>query len=263
MQLVILAAGLSRRYGRPKQLEPIIDEKTIIDYNIENANKCKIKNIIIITNPQIYKEMKEKYKSKARVFKSEASFLKTPTQIGNLYTLYTSLNKIKKDFIVINADDYYEEITFKKAVEFLKNEREQIGIMTYKLKNVLTDKREVNRGIIENKSDEVVSIKETIGIKIENNIIMDFKGSILDKESLVSMGFYIFRKKIKKDIKNYIKKFIKNKTYEKKEAYLTDFVSDIAKNNKIKLIKSDAKWVGLTFPEDKQQVENFLKSKCA
>ena len=48
MQLVILAAGLSRRYGRPKQLEPIIDEKTIIDYNIENANKCKIKNIIII-----------------------------------------------------------------------------------------------------------------------------------------------------------------------------------------------------------------------
>lgn len=264
MQLVILAAGLSKRYGKPKQLESIIDGKTIIDYNIENAIKNKITNIIIVTNLIIYKEMKEKYKSKARVLKSEASFLKTPTQIGNLYTLYTSLNKIKKDFIVINADDYYEEITFKKSVEFLKNEREHIGIMTYKLKNVLTDNGEVNRGIIETKSDKVLSLKETMGIKTQNNKIIDFKGNVLDEESLVSMGYYIFRKRVKKDIKKYIKQFIKNKKYEKEEAYLTSFVSDIIKSNKIdvKLIKSDAKWVGLTFPEDKQKVESFLRTKC-
>ena len=260
MQLIILAAGKSKRFGRPKQLEEIYENKTIIDYNIENALKNEIKDIIIVTNKKLEKQMKEKYSSKAKIIIS--NFKDNKQQIGNLYTLYSILKDIKDDFTTINADDYYEKNVFKKAQKFLKKSNENLGVIAYKLKNVLSNNGPVNRGIIIKRKDILLKIAETTGIEKTNNIIKDKNNNILKNNLPVAMGLHIFRKSTKKYIRDYVEEAIKNKEYLKKELRLTEFISSIKDKYKIKVIKTNAKWIGITFEEDKKDAYEFFKNKC-
>ena len=171
MQLIILAAGLSKRYGRPKQLEEIFENKTLTDYNIENAKKIKVNDIIIVTNEKIENKIKEKYSLKAKIIISNTNnFTSNSCQLGNLFSLYCALDYINSDFIVINADDYYEKSVFKKAKKFLEKEKEDIAIIAYKLKNVLSSNGPVNRGVIIQNKKYLVDIKETMDIVKTNNI---------------------------------------------------------------------------------------------
>lgn len=258
MQLIILAAGKSKRFGRPKQLEEIYDNNTIIDYNIKNAAKSQINDIIIVTNKELENKMKEKYSMKAKLYTSN---FKNKT-IGNLYTLYSVLDKINGDFVVINADDYYEKCVFKKAKGFLNKKNTNLAVIAYKLKNVLTSNGSVNRGIIKKNRKCLSDIKETFGIeKIDDNI-KDIDENILSKNTLVSMGFYMFREQIKKDIKEYVEEAIKNKEYLKKELQLTEFISKVKCKYNMYVLKTNAKWTGLTFKEDVKDSYNFFKNKC-
>ena len=258
MQLIILAAGKSKRFGSPKQLEEIYENKTIIDYNIKNATKNHINDIIIMTNKELEQKMKEKYQSKAKIYTSNFQ----NKTIGNLFTLYSILDKINDNFIVINADDYYAKSIFKKAKNISKREKENITIIAYKLKNVLSTNGPVNRGIIKKNKKYLSNIKETTGIVKTNEIIKDNDENILDKNTLVSMGFYIFKEPIKKDIKEYVEEAIENKKYLKGELRLTEFISKIKNKYKIKVLKTNEKWTGITFKEDKKDAYNFFKNKC-
>lgn len=263
MQLIILAAGLSKRYGRPKQLEEIFENKTLTDYNIENAKKSKVNDIIIVTNEKIENKIKEKYSLKAKIIISNTNnFTSNSCQLGNLFSLYCTLDYINSDFIVINADDYYEKSVFKKSKKFLEKEKEDIAIIAYKLKNVLSSNGPVNRGVIIQNKKYLVDIKETMDIVKTNNIIKDNDENILDKNTLVSMGFYIFKEPIKKDIKEYVEEAIENKEYLKGELRLTEFISSVKTKYKVKVIKTSAKWTGITFKEDKKDAYNFFKNKC-
>ena len=179
-----------------------------------------------------------------------------------MYTLYSVLDKINGDFIVINADDYYEKSVFEKAKKFLEKRNENIAVVAYKLKNVLSTNGPVNRGIIIKNNKCSINIKETIGIVNSNNIIKDNNENILDKNTLVNMGFYIFKEPIKKEIKEYVEKAIKNKEYLKDELRLTEFISSVKNEYKVRVIKTSAKWTGITFEEDKKDAYNFLKNKC-
>lgn len=258
MQLIILAAGKSKRFGRPKQLEEIYDNNTIIDYNIKNAAKSQINDIIIVTNKELEDKMKEKYSMKAKLYTSN---FKNKT-MGNLYTLYSVLNKINGDFIVINADDYYEKSVFEKAKKFLEKRNENIAVVAYKLKNVLSTNGPVNRGVITKNKKYLVDIKEIMGIVKTNNIIKVNYENILDRNTLVNMGFYIFKEPVKKDVKEYVEEAIENKEYLKGELRLTEFISSVKTKYKVKVIKTSAKWTGITFEEDKKDAYNFFKNKC-
>ena len=258
MQLVILAAGQSRRFGRPKQLENVYKNKTIIDYNILNATENNIKDIIIVTNKVLEERMSKRYSKKAKIYSSDFE-RKT---IGNLYTLYSILDKINGDFIVVNADDYYEKSVFKKAKKFLNKGNENIAIVTYKLNNVLSSNGPVNRGLVIKNRKYLLNIKETVGIEKNNHIIKDQNENVLNGNNLVSMGFYIFKKSIKDDIKEYVEMSIKNKLYLKHELRLTEFISNVKSKYKIKILKTNAKWTGITFKEDKKDAYNFFKNKC-
>ena len=76
------------------------------------------------------------------------------------------------------------------------------------------------------------------------------------------MGFYIFKEPIKKDIKEYVEEAIENKKYLKGELRLTEFISKIKNKYKIKILKTNEKWTGITFKEDKKDAYNFFKNKC-
>ena len=59
LPLVVLAAGLSTRYGGLKQLDPLgPDGEAIMDYNIYDAAQAGLNRIIMVTRSEIEDEIR-------------------------------------------------------------------------------------------------------------------------------------------------------------------------------------------------------------
>ena len=114
-KFVILAAGMSTRLRSliPKPLVSLKDEKTILDYQIENIVKyTSFDNIYIVTG---YKKeiIMEKYPDLIYVYNQAYAHTNTAKSI------LIALRKIKEDTIWMNGDIYFEG----KVLEKLMNAR--------------------------------------------------------------------------------------------------------------------------------------------
>jgi len=111
-KFVILAAGMSTRLGSliPKPLVSLKDEKTILDYQIENIVKyTSADNIYIVTG---YKKeiIMEKYPDLIYVYNE--AYVHTNTA----KSLLKALKKIKSDTIWLNGDIYFEDKVLKNLI---------------------------------------------------------------------------------------------------------------------------------------------------
>jgi choline kinase len=104
MKAVILAAGLGTRLGTliPKPLTSITDEKTILDFQVENISKLiGIDNIILVVG---YKKelIMSKFPDLLYVYN------KGYAQNNTAKSLLCGLRKIEEDAIYINGDVYFD-----------------------------------------------------------------------------------------------------------------------------------------------------------
>jgi len=105
MEAVILAAGMGTRLGSliPKPLTSLMDEKTILDYQIEKLiKKPQINNIYLVVG---YKKeiIMEKFPDFLFVYNN--AYARTNTA----KSLLAALNKIDNDVIWMNGDVFFDE----------------------------------------------------------------------------------------------------------------------------------------------------------
>ena len=129
--LVIMAAGLSSRFGGLKQLTAIDKSGNyIMDYSINHAILAGFNKVIFVVNKKDLKAFKntiiKRIKGKicySFAFQTQPQ-CSPPTRTkpwGTAHALYSALPQITSNFTVINADDYYGEYAFKKASVLLDN----------------------------------------------------------------------------------------------------------------------------------------------
>ena len=111
-KFVILAAGMSTRLRSliPKPLIPLKDEKTILDYQIENIIKyTSFDNIYIVTG---YKKeiIMERYPDLIYVYNQAYAHTNTSKSI------LIALRKIRQDTIWLNGDIYFEDKVLEKLI---------------------------------------------------------------------------------------------------------------------------------------------------
>ena len=95
-------------------------------------------------------------------------------------------------------------------------------MVSYKLKNTLSDFGSVSRGVCKVKNSKLTSINEHLKIEKSDGIIKDFEsGNILDKDDYVSMNFWLCRSNFFNHLDSYIKETMeKLSNIEKDEIYL-------------------------------------------
>lgn len=284
--LVVMAAGLGSRYGSLKQTDPIGQNgELIIDYSLFDAKRAGFKKVVFVINKNIESEFKRVIGKRIDahfevrfVFQSIEDIPQT-IQIpkdrtkpwGTAHAVYTARTEIDASFAVINADDFYGNIAFKKMYDFLINEEMQKYhvMISYLLKNTVTEYGYVSRGVCTVKNEELVDIKERLQIeKIGQDIvyIQDGVKHLLDPETQVSMNMWGFRENILVDIEkqmtHYLQKSIKTNPL-KCEYYLPYVVSNIIECNqsKVKVITTKDKWYGVTYSKDKESVINAITKK--
>jgi NDP-sugar pyrophosphorylase family protein len=281
--LVILAAGMGSRYGALKQMDSFSPEgDTIIDFSLYDAIQAGFGKVVFIIRKSFENDFKAIFNKKLEG-KIEVDYVfqelenvpekyNNPKRVkpwGTGHALLMTKDVIKENFAIINADDFYGAAAFKAMAKSLKETDEDsydFKTMAYLLENTLSDHGYVSRGECEvDKNGFLADVTERTHIeKIDGKLMRknDQDQFIpIDGKTIVSMNFWGFTPKCFEFGNELFLKFLEeNKENLKAEFYIPLIVSEIIKSNEasVAVLKSDAKWFGVTYKEDKEIVQNAI-----
>lgn len=265
--LIILAAGLGSRYGGLKQLDAFLpSNKTIIEYSIYDAYKAGFEKFVIV----IKEENKQAVQSMIQhsfdesfdiTYVNQQKIVERNKPLGTAHALFCCKEVVKGPAGIINGDDFYGYDAFCKLYAFLSKDvsDKKYGMISYLLENTLSKFGGVSRGICTTLDGKLESVHECTGIQWKNNQMINDEGLQLTKDQLVSMNMWGFDQCIFHHIERFLKQFLETdykQNPEKSEFYLPFVFDQLIKENKIEVevIKTHAKWYGVTYQEDKQEV---------
>lgn len=282
--LLIMAAGMGSRFGGLKQIEPVgPNGEFIIDYSVSDAIKAGFTKVVFIIKKENYDLFKEtiakRFEHKINVcyaFQEKENLPKNytcpPDRIkpwGTAHAIMCAKEYVNSNFLVINSDDFYGEDAYFKASEFLEevndNSREY-AIIGYEVGNTINETGSVKRGVIKSKNGYVTDIIESL-IECNDNVtaspLNGMPSFTIKKDALVSMNMVCFTKEIFNYLETNFKKFLNdNKDNILNCEYLIPNILDKGikeKECKVRLIKTNSKWLGVTYKEDLDKVKREIK----
>lgn len=283
--LVVLAGGLGSRFQGLKQVEPIDDHGNfIIDYSVYDARRAGFNKVVFVIKEENLEIFKSTIGNRIANFIDveyafqgmndfvpkdvDATMRKKP--FGTGHALLCALGKVKGDFTVINADDFYGFEGLRQASQFFDDYPDPLtyAVICYKAKNTLTDKGKVRRGICEIKDGYFINVVENNMEKIDGKIFSTPEGTQdtrqIDGNILVNMNLLCFRDNFFDILESQF------------ELFLTDMQTDIEKDEflllnqmpyassklgaKMKVFSTSSVWYGVTYREDKQSVTQAIKT---
>lgn len=286
MTLVIMAAGMGSRFGGLKQIEPINNNgEFIIDYSIFDAIKTGFNKVVIIIKKENYEIFKntigkriENQTNVEYVFQEldnlPENFTCPKDRIkpwGTGHAILCVKDVIKEPFVIINADDFYGRESYEVVANFLKNigsntNKMQAAMVGYKLINTVSENGSVKRGVCKEKEGKLIELIES-KIEKENDKyiaypIEEHAPFEVSKDALVSMNMFVFTNEIFSYLeKSFIKFLEKNINDLTKEFLIPNFVFELINKDLIEVtvLKTNSKWLGITYKEDKENVVNEIK----
>ena len=276
-----MAAGSGSRYGKLKQFDELGPSgEFLMEFSIYDAIKSGFKHIILITKREnkdfLYNYLREKINNSIKIDVVVQEIDNLPEGIivssvrqkpwGTAHAVWCARDYIDTDFAIINADDYYGSKAFEKAARFFNRSDDQnnYGLVSYKLKNTLSEFGSVSRGVCKVSNGKLNSINEHLKIEKNKNTIVDHdSGNILSEKDYVSMNFWLCRSNFFNHLEEYIAEEIGNlDDIEKSEIYLPFAAQKLLSENiiNVDVVDSDSKWFGVTYKEDKDNSVKKLAS---
>lgn len=283
LTLVILAAGLASRYGSLKQIDPVgQNDEILLDYSIYDAIQAGFSKTILVVNPQsqqlLQAHLNSLFGSKIQISYAiqdpndlpldlDISFRQKPWGTG--HALYTARNYIDSPFVVINADDFYGRSSFETISDYFQQSlpRDFCALVTYKLKNTLSDFGQVSRGVCIVDNDKLIDILEHHHVKKIDDLTVSATLNdlpiTLDPDTPVSMSFYALSPNIFSYADQIFTEFLQNLNGDpKKEFYLPTLITSYTKltNTDIQTFLSHNQWFGMTYKEDKLSTQAHIQN---
>lgn len=284
--LVVLAAGMGSRYGGLKQIDPVGQSgEKIIDYSVYDALDAGFERVVFIINHKIEKDFKElvgaeiEKHAEVRYAFQELTDLPAGVTIpedrqkpwGTSHAVYAARDLLDAPFAVINADDFYGREAYHQIYQFLTetaDKDDEYCMIGYLVKNTVTDKGSVSRGVCETKNGYLTAIVERTKIESRKDGIVyleDDQAYPLAADTVVSMNLFGFKPSIVREIKDRIVGYLNEKLPTnplKCEYFLPATVDALLKEGKatVKVLPTKEKWYGVTYHEDKAEVVAALKA---
>jgi len=282
--LVILAAGIGSRYGGLKQLDTFSEQgDTILDFSIYDAVRAGFGKVVFIIRKNIELDFKaffdKKLEGKIEVGYVFQELENIPEKYkdnnrekpwGTGHALLMAKEVVKENFAVINADDFYGAEAFKVMADSLNEmnpESTDFNMMGYVLKNTISDFGSVSRGeCTVDKNDFLTGVNERTHIEKVNGVLK-FKDENdhlfpISEETIVSMNFFGFTPKYFELSESLFEDFLtKNYKEPKAEFFIPLVINHIIVNKlaTMKVLKSNARWFGVTYKQDKDYVTSEIQ----
>ncbi|TRX32026.1 nucleotidyltransferase [Flavobacterium sp. ZT3R18] len=274
--LVVLAAGLGTRYGGLKQLDTIgPNGEIIMDYSISDAILAGFGKIVLIVQEDMIPILTERYIRNQKVaveFVVQTKELtlnvltyKNVRPWGTAHAVWCAKDKVKNNFLLINADDFYGRSSFQLAYDHLSTFHNPCAIV-YPILKTLSENGTVNRAEIQMENNYLVDSIEREKIRIENGVVLypDANSELqeISKDAFVSMNMFGFTTQIfdfiDTDIHKFIAKWLDDNSIEYQ---LPNVVGEMIKNNivTVEVLKTNEEWIGITYKTDKELAEVRLQ----
>jgi len=279
--LLVLAAGMGSRYGSLKQIDPVGPSgETIIDYSIYDAIRAGFGKVVFIIRKSFEQDFKDIFISKLEpfipveyVFQEienipEGIFI-SPERTkpwGTAHAILMAKDVIHEPFAVINGDDFYGAEAFRTMAEYLTSltsvQQTQYSLVGYQVGNTMSDYGTVSRGVCgSDKNGYLETITERTNIQYADNRIAyqdtDAGFVYLKPDTLVSMNFWGFTPTYFTQTETLFSDFLKaNSESLKAEFFIPLAIDNLICNSlaSVKVLRSNAKWFGVTYKEDKPLV---------
>jgi hypothetical protein len=273
--LVILAGGLGSRYKGSKQIDVIGEQHAfLLEFAIYDAVQAGFGKIVLIVNEKVRSDMKSKlshWESQINVHFVVQELTSEKQQLvdvnrskpwGTAHALLCAKPFLNGPFVVMNADDYYGQTVMKTAQTFFLNEAHSHGLLSYSLADTLSEHGGVSRGLCSTTEQGFLEgIVECHGIYRDSNGLNSPEENDLTEQTRVSMNLWFFQVDILAHVAWYFDSFFESNHQElSSECYLPTMVQSGIETSEftVKVLSSNEKWAGLTFPEDKESVEQYL-----
>ena len=288
--LVVMAAGMGSRYGGLKQLDPVDDAgHIIIDYSLYDAHRAGFDTVVFVIKPEIEEAFREGIGNRIAQTMEVKYVFQRPDDLPEGYSIPEGRTKpwgtaqavlaardvVDGPFAVINADDYYGPEGFQVIYDYLKNhpdtdEMYEYAMVGYLLQNTVTENGSVARGVCTETANGYLHsvVERTKIVKGElNPKYTEDDGETwhdLSCDDIVSMNLWGFQKSYMKEAWDGFPAFLDDAIANnplKGEYFLPTVVSNLLSQHKarVKVLRSNDKWYGVTYKEDKPTVVAALK----
>lgn len=287
MTLVIMAAGMGSRYGGLKQIDPVGPcGEFIVDYSIYDAIAAGFDKVVFIIKEENLDAFREtvgkRVEEKIRVEYAFQSMEDLPEDcsapagrtkpLGTGHAVWCARNVVEDAFAVINSDDFYGRDAFFQLADFLKTAKDGGYCMAgYILKNTITENGTVSRGVCETENGKLTRVVERTKIGTHGDGIAyeeDGVWTALCPDSMVSMNCWGFTPAIFGALERGLSEFMTQQlpqNPEKGEFFLPFLVQDELEAGRctVDVLKTTAKWYGVTYTADRPVMVDFLKQATA
>lgn len=278
--LFVLAAGMGSRYGGLKQLDGLGPHgETIMDYSIYDAIKSGFGKVVFVIRKDFEQDFREKILSKyenviptAVVFQSIQDLPEGFTcpedrtkPWGTNHAVLMGKDVIKEPFAVINSDDFYGRNSFEVMAQELlslpEGAHDRYSMVGFKVGNTLSESGTVSRGVCVTENGLLCSVVERtkIGYNEKGDIVFyEADGEHpLEADVPVSMNFWGFTPDyFEHSEKSFVKFLERDINTPKSEFFIPLTVSELVESgtSTVKVLKTDSKWFGVTYSEDRPAV---------
>lgn len=283
--LLVLAAGMGSRYGGLKQLDGVGPSgETIMDYSVYDAMRAGFGRVVFVIRRDFEDDFRKivlsKYEDSIPVDVVFQSIDALPEGYsvpegrekpwGTNHAIMMSADAIHEPFAVINADDFYSRHAFEVIAKELSREDRQTGeycMVGFRVGNTMTENGSVSRGVCTTENGKLTKVVERRAISFDDDHKITFvdesDGSTkyLEPETLVSMNFWGLTPDYfdysKREFRRFLDKYIET---PKSEFFIPSVVDKLIRNGEatVDVLDTEARWFGVTYPEDRQMVVEKL-----
>ena len=292
--LVVMAAGMSSRYGSLKQIDPVGNHgQLIIDYSIYDALRAGFETVVFVIKHEIEANFKEAIGNRlSKIIEVKYAYQElndlpegysAPAERikpwGTAHAILAARKVVNGPFAVINSDDYYGPEAFRAIFDYLSEHPDQsdcyeYAMVGYLLGNTVTEHGHVARGVcVEDENNYLVSVTERVHIEKDGDDARYTEDggeswNALPGTSIVSMNLWGLTESFFTEAWKRFPAFLDKTLAEnpaKGEYFLPSVISELLADGKAraKVLRSADKWYGVTYQADKPVVVAAIAEKTA
>lgn len=290
LTLLVLAAGLSTRYGGVKQLEAVGPSgETLLDYGIYDAVRAGFTKVVLVTRRELEHALREHV---SRIFGDALTLAFAFQELdalprgysvpegrvkpwGTGHAVLAAKSHVSEPFVAMNADDFYGASAYLLLAEHLREVggtgEAHFAAAGYRLRDTLSPHGGVSRAVCELDRDGYLRrVTEVKGIREDEGTIAGVSVAgeryVLSGDETISMNLWAATPAAFLWLERQFERFLaKNGADRDAEFLLSTAVNDLIAERalRVKVIPTAGPWLGMTHREDRPYVVARLRQLIA